>query len=69
MEEPLRALYHEGAPKISRVHLGVHLGVHKGPGVIILKCFGQHGHIGSNQMNQNVEPKTFSLKEKLRYLA
>ena len=46
--------YHEGAPKISRVHLGVHLGVHKGPGVIILKCFGQHGHIGSNQMNQNI---------------
>ena len=28
-----------------------------------------HGHIGSNQMNQNVEPKTFFQKGKLHYLA
>ena len=27
-----------------------------------------HGHIGSNQMNQNVEPKTFFIKGKSRYL-
>ena len=25
-------------------------------------CLGSHGHIGSNQINQNVEPKTFFLK-------
>ena len=28
-----------------------------------------HGHIGSNQMNQNVEPKTFFQKGKSYYLA
>ena len=28
-----------------------------------------HGHISLNQMNQNVEPKTFFQKGKLRYLA
>ena len=28
-----------------------------------------HGHIGSNQMNQNVEPKTFFQKGKSHYLA
>ena len=28
-----------------------------------------HGHIGLNQINQNIEPKTFFLKGKLGYLA
>ena len=28
-----------------------------------------HGHIGSNQMNQNVEPKTFFQKGKSHYPA
>ena len=28
-----------------------------------------HGHIGSNQMNRNVEPKTFFLKGKSPYFA
>ena len=28
-----------------------------------------HGHIGSNQMNQNIEPKTFFQKGKPHYLA
>ena len=28
-----------------------------------------HGHIGSNQMNQNVEPKTFFYNGESHYLA
>ena len=61
-------IYGEKNPKMALI--SDYLAAALSPDASADRCTGyNHGHIGSNQMNQNVEPKTFFQRGKSHYLA